>query len=153
MPCFNASMVHAMCLCKHALPCRNVDFAIQGMALKLVAAVVKALGNSDRNLTALHTEALKAADRCLKDRSAPISSRCSAGAIITAVAEAGGNGLWANAGSSVEDIVNTCLTAFLDPSPTLRDIFASALGEIAAASNAPSAKTMVNTPFLCMACS
>ena len=115
------------------------------MALKLVAEVVRALGSSDRNLTALHTEALKAADRCLKDRSATISSKCSVGAIITAVAEAGGNGLWASGGSSVEDIVSTCLTAFLDASPTLRDTFASALGEVAAASNAPAAKAMVST--------
>ena len=114
------------------------------MALKLIAAVIKALGTSDRNLTALHTEALKAADRCLKDKSSPVSSKCAAGAIITATAEAGGSGFWANGGVLVEDLTNTCLSAFLDMSPALRDIFASALGEMAAASNAPSAKDMVH---------
>ena len=122
---------------------RNADVAVQGMALKLIAAVVKALGSSDRNLTALHSEALKAADRCLRDKASPVSSRCAAGAIITAVAEAGGSGFWANGGASVDDVANTCLSAFLDLSPTLRDIFASALGEMAAASNAASAKEMV----------
>ena len=122
---------------------RNADVAVQGIALKLIAAVVKALGSSDRNLTALHTEALKAADRCLRDKASPVSSRCAAGAIITAVAEAGGSGFWANGGVLLDDTANTCLSAFLDLSPTLRDIFASALGEMAAASNAPSAKEMV----------
>lgn len=113
------------------------------MALKLIAAVLKALGSSDRNLTVLHAEALKAADRCLRDKAAPVSSRCAAGAVITAAAEAGGSGLWANGGAAVDDTVNTCLSALLDPSPTLRDIFASALGEIAAASTAACAKEMV----------
>lgn len=113
------------------------------MALKLIAAVLKALGSSDRNLTVLHAEALKAADRCLRDKAAPVSSRCAAAAAINAAAEAGGSGLWANGGAAVDDTVNTCLSALLDPSPTLRDMFALALGEIAAASNAACAKEMV----------
>lgn len=120
------------------------------MALKLVAAVVKALGSSDRNLVALHTEALKAVDRCLRDKTAPVSSRCAAGAIVTAIAEAGGSGFWANGGAAVEDTITTCLSAFHDPSPTLRDTFASALGEVAAASNASSAKEMVHCLCLCI---
>lgn len=113
------------------------------MALRLVAAVVGGLGSSDRNLAALHTDALKAADKCLKDKSASTANKSAAGAIIKAVAEAGGSGLWANAGSAFDDIIRTCVAALVDPSLTVREVFAAALGEIAAASNAPSAKEAV----------
>jgi len=113
------------------------------MALRLVAAVVEGLGSSDRNLAALHTDALKAADKCLKDKSASTANKSAAGAVIKAVAEAGGSGLWSNAGSAFDDIVRTCVLAVVDPSLTVREVFAAALGEIAAASNASSAKDAV----------
>ena len=113
------------------------------MALKVVASVVGGLGSSDRNLAALHTDALKAADKCLKDKSASTANKCAAGAVIKAVAEAGGSGLWANAGAAFDDVVRTCVSALTDSSLTVREVFASALGEIAAASNAPSAKEAV----------
>ena len=118
------------------------------MALRLVAAVVGGLGSSDRNLTALHTDALKAADKCLRDKAVSAANKCAAGAVIKAVAEAGGSGLWANAGSGFDDIVGTCVTALTDPSLSVREMFAAALGEIAAASNAPAAKDAVSYPVL-----
>lgn len=117
------------------------------MALRLVAAVVAGVGSSDRNLAALHTDALKAADKCLKDKSVSTANKSAAGAVIKAVAEAGGSGLWANAGSAFDDIVRTCVTALVDSSLTVREVFATALGEIAAASNAPSAKEAVSIAF------
>ena len=113
------------------------------MALRLVAAVVEGLGSSDRNLAALHTDALKAADKCLKDKSVSTANKSAAGAVIKAVAEAGGSGLWSSAGSAFDDIVRTCVLALVDPSLTVREVFAAALGEIAAASNASSAKDAV----------
>ncbi len=113
------------------------------MALRLVAAVVEGLGSSDRNLAALHTDALKAADKCLKDKSVSTANKSAAGAVIKAVAEAGGSGLWSSAGSAFDDIVRTCILALVDPSITVREVFAAALGEIAAASNASSAKEAV----------
>ena len=113
------------------------------MALRLVAAVVEGLGSSDRNLAALHTDALKAADKCLKDKSVSTANKSAAGAVIKAVAEAGGSSLWSNAGSAFDDIVRTCVLALVDPSLTVREVFAAALGEIAAASNASSAKDAV----------
>ncbi|KAL0055345.1 hypothetical protein WJX82_010851 [Trebouxia sp. C0006] len=122
---------------------RNSDPAIQCMALRLVAAVVEGLGSSDRNLAALHTDALKAADKCLKDKSVSTANKSAAGAVIKAVAEAGGSGLWSNAGSAFDDIVRTCVLALVDPSLTVREVFAAALGEIAAASNASSAKDAI----------
>lgn len=113
------------------------------MALRLVAAVVEGLGSSDRNLAALHTDALKAADKCVKDKSVSTANKSAAGAVIKAVAEAGGSGLWSSAGSAFDDIVRTCVLALADPSLTVREVFAAALGEIAAASNASSAKEAV----------
>ena len=119
------------------------------MALRLVAAVVGGLGSSDSTLTALHTDALKAADRCLKDKAISGANKCAAGAVIKAVAEAGGSGLWANAGSGFDDIVSTCVFALTDASLSVREMFAAALGGIAAASNAPSAKEAVSAPDPC----
>ena len=118
------------------------------MALKLVAAVVGGLGSSDRNLAALHTDALKAADKCVRDKSTPTANKSAAGTVIKSVAEAGGSGLWANAGSAFDDIVRTCVSALEDSSLTVREIFAAALGGIAAASNAPSAKEAVSRSCL-----
>ena len=123
------------------------------MALRLVAAVVEGLGSSDRNLAALHTDALKAADKCLKDKSVSTANKSAAGAVIKAVAEAGGSGLWSNAGSAFDDIVRTCVLALVDPSLTVREVFAAALGEIAAASNASSAKDAVRCCPSANACS
>jgi len=91
----------------------------------------------------LHTDALKAADKCLKDTSVSTANKSAAGAVIKAVAEAGGSSLWSSAGSAFDDIVRTCVLALVDPSLTVREVFAAALGEIAAASNASSAKDAV----------
>lgn len=131
------------------MPCRNADPVIQCMALRLVAAVVGGLGGSDRGVAAIHTDALKAVDKCLKDRSASIPIKIAAAAVIKAVAEAGGAGLWANAGSAFDDTARVCVLGLADPSLTVREAFAAALGEVAAlgetagASNVPSAKEAV----------
>ena len=115
------------------------------MALRLVAAVVGGLGSSDRNATTVHTDALKAADKCLKDKSASTAIKTAAAAVIKAIAEAGGAGLWANAASAFDDAVRVCVLGLVDPSLTVREAFAAALGEIAAAGNAQSAKDAVGT--------
>lgn len=125
------------------LSCRNSDPVIQCMALRLVTAVVGGLGSSDRNIATVHTDALKAAEKCLKDKSASTALKVAAAAVIKAVAETGGAGLWANAGSAFEDTVRTCVLGLLDPSLTAREAFAAALGEIAASSSAQSAKDAV----------
>ena len=119
------------------------------MALGLVAAVVRGLGGSDRGVAAIHTDALKAVDKRLKDRSASTPIKTAAAAVIKAVAEAGGAGLWANAGSVFDDTARVCVLGLADPSLTVREAFAAALGEVAAlgetadASNVPSAKEAV----------
>ncbi|KAL3149121.1 hypothetical protein ABBQ32_001960 [Trebouxia sp. C0010 RCD-2024] len=110
------------------------------MALRLVAAVVGGLGSSDRGVAAVHAEALKAVDKCLKDKSAPAAIKTAAASVIKAVAETGGAGLWANAGFNFEDTARVCIAGLVDPSLTVREAFAAALGEVAAASKAPSAK-------------
>ena len=124
---------------------RNSDPVIQCVALRLVAAVIGGLGSSDRNVAAVHADALKAADRCLKDKSAPTAIKTAAAAVIKAVAEAGAAGLWANTGAAFDDTVRTCVLGLVDPSLTVREAFAAALGEIAAASNAQSAKDAVRS--------
>lgn len=136
----NVSVLHADYLClpvasNHACtPCRNADPVIQCMALRLAAAVVGGLGGAD---------ALKAVDKCLKDKSSSTPIKIAAAAVIKAVAEAGGAGLWANAGSVFDDTAHTCVLGLADPSLTVREAFAAALGEVAAASNAPSVKEAV----------
>lgn len=122
---------------------RNPDPVIQCMALRLVAAVVGGLGGSDRGVAAVHADALKAVDKCLKDKSASAAIKTAATSVIKAVAEAGGAGLWANAGSVFEDTARVCVAGLVDPSLTVREAFAAALGEVAAASKAPSAKEAV----------
>lgn len=124
---------------------RNPDPIIQCMALRLVAAVVGGLGSSDRGVAAVHAEALKAVDKCLKDKSAPAAIKTAAASVIKAVAETGGAGLWANAGFNFEDTARVCIAGLVDPSLTVREAFAAALGEVAAASKAPSAKEAVRT--------
>ena len=119
------------------------------MALRLVAAVVGGLSGSDRGIAAIHTDALKAVDKCLKDRSASHPIKIAAAAVIKAVAEAGGAGLWANAGAAFDDTARVCVMGLADPSLTVREAFAAALGEVAAlgetagASNVSSAKEAV----------
>lgn len=124
---------------------RNADPVVQCMALRLVAAVVEGLGGSDRGVAAVHADALKAVDKCLKDKSASTAIKTAAAAVIKAVAEAGGAGLWANAGSAFDDTARVCVLSLADPSLTVREAFAAALGEVAAASNAPSVKEAVRT--------
>lgn len=113
------------------------------MALRLVAAVVGGLGGTDRGVAAVHADAFKAVDKCLKDKSASTPIKVAAAAVIKAVAEAGGAGLWANAGSAFDDTTHACVVGLADPSLTVREAFAAALGEVAAASNAPSVKDVV----------
>lgn len=122
---------------------RNADPVIQCMALRLVAAVVGGLGGSDRGVAAVHADALKAVDKCLRDKSASTAIKTAAAAVIKAVAEAGGAGLWANAGSAFDDTARLCVSGLVDPSLTVREAFAAALGEVAAASKALSAKEAV----------
>ena len=124
---------------------RNADPVVQCMALRLVAAVVEGLGSSDRGVAAVHADALKAVDKCLKDKVASTAIKTAAAAVIKAVAEAGGAGLWANAGSAFDDTARVCVLGIADPSLTVREAFAAALGEVAAASNAPSVKEAVRT--------
>lgn len=113
------------------------------MALRLVAAVVGGLGGTDRGVAAVHADALKAVDKCIKDKSASTPIKIAAAAVIKAVAEAGGAGLWANVGSAFEETARACVVGLTDPSLTVREAFAAALGEVAAASNAPSVKEAV----------
>ena len=95
---------------------RNADQVIQCMALRLVAAVVGGLGASDRGVAAVHADALKVVDKCLRDKSASTAVKTAAAAVIKAVAEAGGAGLWANAGSAFDDTARLCVSGLVDPS-------------------------------------
>ncbi|KAK9820084.1 hypothetical protein WJX72_005985 [[Myrmecia] bisecta] len=100
--------------------------------LNLMAAVVEGLGEFDRNVTALQTEALKAAERSAKDPGYA-HIRAAAAAVYRAVARAGGAALWAWGGSACEEAVRICIAALDDPSRAVAEAFAIALGEIAAA--------------------
>ena len=52
---------------------------------------------------------------------------------MRAVAYTGGPGLWADVGYRYDEALRVCLAALDDSSPDVRDAFAVALGEMAAA--------------------
>lgn len=51
---------------------------------------------------------------------------------MRAVASTGGPGLWADVGYRYEEAVRICIAALDDPTPSVRDAYAVALGELAA---------------------
>ena len=69
--------------------------------------------------------------------------RCAAAGIVRAVAYTGGRGLWADVGYRYDEALRVCLAALDDPSPAVRDAFAVALGEMAAACRSAAATEAV----------
>ena len=111
-------------------------------ALALVAAVVTGLGAMDRKAPTVQADALKAAALCFVDPSPLV--RQGVAAVIIAIADAGGAGLWANGGAEYEEVRGACTMALEDVDQSSGDRFAAALGQIAAASKAPAAADAVS---------
>ncbi|KAK9865210.1 hypothetical protein WJX84_003181 [Apatococcus fuscideae] len=120
---------------------RNAEAPVKCAALALVAAVIVGLGPRDFKATAVQAEALKAAATCFVDPSPLV--RQGVAAVITAIADAGGAGLWANGGAEYEEVRGACIMALEDVDQSSGDRFAAALGQIAAASKGPAASAAV----------
>ncbi len=89
--------------------------------------------------------------RYSRDGAAPDALRVAAAGVVRAVAQAGGAGLWANAGAGYEDAVRVCCTALGSSARAVRDAFAAALGDMAAAAVSTSAQEAVSAHGLCAA--
>ena len=89
--------------------------------------------------------------RYSRDGAAPDALRVAAAGVVRAVAQAGGAGLWANAGAGYEDAVRVCCTALGSSGRAVRDAFAAALGDMAAAAGSISAQEAVSAHGLCAA--
>ena len=89
--------------------------------------------------------------RYSRDGAAPDALRVAAAGVVRAVAQAGGAGLWANAGAGYEDTVRVCCTALGSSARAVRDAFAAALGDMAAAAISISAQEAVSVHGLCAA--
>lgn len=59
----------------HLHACRG-EPGIKVAALNLIAAAVEGLGDNDRNVLAVHAEALKTADRYARDKTCETTTRC-----------------------------------------------------------------------------
>ena len=121
---------------------RSSEAPVKCAALALVAAVITGLGPMDHKASSIQADALKAAAICFVDPSPLV--RQGVAAVITAIAEAGGAGLWTNAGAEYEEVRGACIMALEDVDQSSGDRFAAALGQIAAASKESAASDAVS---------
>ncbi len=70
--------------------------------------------------------------------------RCAAAGIVRAVAATGGPGLWADSGYRFDEAVRNGIALLEDGSDAVRDAFAVALGELAAACKSGAAQDAVS---------
>ena len=89
--------------------------------------------------------------RYSRDGAAPDALRVAAAGVVRAVAQAGGAGLWANAGAGYEDAVRVCCAALGSSARAVREAFAAALGDMAAAAASSSAQEAVSARGRCAA--
>ncbi len=68
-----------------------------------------------------------------------ITHRLACAAVITAIAEQGGVGIWANGAALFSEAVTVCTAALDDPNPAVGGAFAGALGALAASAQADAA--------------
>ena len=72
-------------------------------------------------------------------------ARCAAAGIVRAVAATGGPGLWADSGYRFEEAVRNGMALLEDGNDAVRDAFAVALGELAAACKSGAAQDAVSS--------
>lgn len=105
--------------------------AEKSAALKLVAAVVEGLNPMDRSALAVQGEAWRLYEKTSKDKNSE-DLRAASASILTAIAKVGGGILWTNGGSGYEDAIKYSLSGLEDPSSEVREMYCTALGELAA---------------------
>ena len=74
-------------------------------------------------------------------------ARCAAAGIVRAVAATGGPGLWADSGYRFDEAVRNGMALLEDGNDAVRDAFAVALGELAAACKSGAAQDAVSSRF------